>query len=511
MQNRPNQLVNTDIPIIALHIPTFDGSGDLIFSCKVLADLQNELPKFANSIGQFKLLLVVDSASTAGQVSALDKLADLDASHAYHLEAVTDDQFRALLANGTKLALFMTMVGLIPLLFTLNPSANKSEATDIKTLTEEFFAKCKDDLDNIKTGIQNYMLHLCQTYSVPQKTPIIILPEYSIAPPDLELALPDYPKISMLSSGLGRHELGILISDHLITTKREEHWISLNILAPLLLRGKSVAHYHETHQVYYEYSRDECADFLMMHSVYCKDSKQHQDIVSLGGIMKEKLLALIKLVPQLLQDGFKKIIFDDRENNLTFVIRDSNKPGEEPGKTYTLIHFKRLPHLESIALMGICEDLVGITGDQSLSEAISKKVYFRYERGTWHKRGLAQAVVNYFYFQCKDKTYKEELKELLELLILKPDLNDKDYSRLGELFQQKTLLEIYKHICDQIANQHRLSDRILSKVVISCGKNEINFNNTVPILTNNNIHFFSTKSNNNEYIPIYRAISKHTY
>ncbi len=101
----------------------------------------------------------------------------------------------------------------------------------------------------------------------------------------------------------------------------------------------------------------------------------HVDVLCIGDRDK-KYDALQKIKDTIMAKGYSKIEFVNMDTDEHETI--SQREGQEKEKVYRVYYMEKVPHKIMVALLQASDKFIGVTGDQSLSEAISKldKVVF---------------------------------------------------------------------------------------------------------------------------------------
>lgn len=354
------------------------------------------------------------------------------------------------------------------------------------------------------TTVPDYNFHgMDLNGKIPADTPIIIIPEYNaqssaaiaFAATERKLlaarngafygASPDFTdkydfqlkQIKTMQSGFNtkKNEEGILITDKLVeaslakklkdnafTEIQQKAWNEINDskLQKINTPALSASEYFNQHDLFFEYNsnsgkiranqKNPCEHFLRIHQMFIQNSEKNQDIVTIGGKSKEKLEALNILKEKLIQQSnFSKIIFVNLDKEKEEILHDDKKDG----KVYRVFYTKSLTHEQMLDLQILSNDLVGVTGDQSLSEAISAAKLIVYECLT-HKIGLISTYCDLIFEITKNK----DVKELATLLINAK--TEAEYNRLAFLFAQKGLKDKLMQANEEISFKYNLGRNI---------------------------------------------------
>jgi uncharacterized protein YjfI (DUF2170 family) len=324
--------------------------------------------------------------------------------------------------------------------------------------------------------------------------PIVLLPEYSIDE-GVELARDRYVNsgiscYDIVYSGFNAIDLkeknhrGVLLTQALIEVaeKKESgdfsfrvpYWKYLAKYSPKILEKHSLDTYHETTDLFFDYSHISPSNnqniyhsnhrqhYLQMQALFAKQSSKSQDILLVSGDAFLTMAALVETFSQLKQNGFNKIIYVNLDTGDTDILfndkmSDPLVHSSKPLKIYRLLHVSHLTHQEMIATLALSEDLVGVTGDQSLGEALSAKKLVVYECLS-HKKELAEGLIEFFKINAKHEKTTTLLKTLIKQNIDNLSENERD-----SLFDPNIISD-YKATCDIVHQYYDLSNPIIKTV-----------------------------------------------
>jgi hypothetical protein len=295
---------------------------------------------------------------------------------------------------------------------------------------------------------------------IPAYTPVLLTPEYSYDRGFDQLARvfvnPVRQKLDVVKSGLAADEGGIFSTPELVRLRkdgvsRDKYWNELREgLRTSLLAGKTPAEYQNTTELYFQYGHDmdrdygnSCEHYLQIHQEMTKGSPKNQELICIGPNAGAKKSALNKVLPTLIENGFNKISFIDKEGT-EIVLHDDH--ADNP-KTYRLRHSTYLEHREMIALFALSGNFVGVTGDQSFGEALSAGKIPVYER-RMHKVRLGDN-----FLALVDKlTEDSRLVNVIDRLLYKQKAVDGNSVSLQNLMNDPQVKKSWAHFCDQVSN-----------------------------------------------------------
>lgn len=336
----------------------FGGYGDFLFALKLSDQLKNH---YRNK-GEIPLVYIIT------QPTGKQKIIDLNGDVEFDTPILTPAELKILV---------------------------ESKAIDIGSLIEgpAFKSELFDEIDNALA-------------TVIDPIPLTMLPEYGFGSTAQELAIvrlhQEYRQKTPLHivytntvfSGFNHGEHGILLSDRLLTPAAPDELVhQLDIKISELLIGasqpvQSIEHYQDTTALFFQYSHDQYQDrhnaktgrnpvehFLRLHQAFVKCSEKNQDIILVGEHEYLKLNALKSIQSKLMDDGFERISFYNLDTQTELILHNSR----QEGKTYRAIYTRSMSHSSMIACMALSGVLVGATGDQSFSEAISSNKVIIYE------------------------------------------------------------------------------------------------------------------------------------
>ncbi len=282
-----------------------------------------------------------------------------------------------------------------------------------------------------------------------------------------------------LSADFSYKNKGILFTDSLIKMVKlkeiniREYYRQIHIswqelpknIIETLLGGLSIEDYYSTTELSVEYSHNSENNkllyhlnshlhYLRVHQLYIQYSIKNQDVISMGGDIKNKRNALEFMIPILAKNGFSKIFYVDLDNEKMESVYNDNRDG----KSYRLIHVDKITHMKMIELQKISSDLSGVTGDQSFSEALSASKLIVYNCMVW-KKELVQQYIEIVSSIAQD----DKVTELAMLLLVSND--EKQYARLGELLNDNIIINKLKNSASEIYKAYNLNNIISKKVM----------------------------------------------
>ncbi len=235
-------------------------------------------------------------------------------------------------------------------------------------------------------------------------------------------------------------EQGLLIQQELsASTHSVDVWLEhmdARLRQVVLGREKTFANYERRADLFFQYSHDQAnllqcfhaEHFLRVHAGFSKASSKNQDIIMLGKDIDSKIMALQKIKRQLFAAGFTKIIFFDVEHQEKMIINSPHENGSDE-KIYRVIYLSRMSHPSMLACMALSSPLIGVTGDQSLGEAISFGKTIVYEC-LEHKQDLIHD-----YDVLLNETHDTSINRLVKLLRSHSN-NPAEYDELGNLIRR---------------------------------------------------------------------------
>jgi tRNA A-37 threonylcarbamoyl transferase component Bud32 len=261
---------------------------------------------------------------------------------------------------------------------------------------------------------------------VPKNTPIFICSEYScdyagktrLEGTKLILETKNYHYVKTLYTGPGSNEEGVWIDETLLSESQEikngnsktmeMYWDALGELSKHIRGEQDIKTYNNNTELALQYSAnpESIEDFLNVHyALTDPSSPKYQDIVCI--IPKEKADAfkrqlnndIDKLKEKLKKDSFTKIIQinladpkkDPPEKDKVIPLIEQ-KAGEMPAdKIYRVILVNHLNRSQMRAMLLLSKGVVGVTGDQSVIEAICARQVPIYETRK-HKVNLANNI-----------------------------------------------------------------------------------------------------------------------
>ncbi|MFC3909874.1 hypothetical protein ACFORL_12415 [Legionella dresdenensis] len=196
--------------------------------------------------------------------------------------------------------------------------------------------------------------------------------------------------------------------------------------------------------------------FLQEHLMLAGNYTKSQDVLCIGECSESKIEALVRLKEELIKKGYTKISFINMDEGTgEHIIHEINSSGAQP-KEYRVLYSKSMPFSSMQVLPLIATDMVGVTGDQSLVEAMSAKKLVTYECVD-HKqnfaRGYLKAVQQEASVATLEGTSKEEVL-LLARFLIKPTYsrNTLEYKQevVSNLLNNRNTVEALKNINRQL-------------------------------------------------------------
>lgn len=150
---------------------------------------------------------------------------------------------------------------------------------------------------------------------------------------------------------------------------RKNQWSNLSKEVAIKLLGtKDRFQYHTQTRLFFQYCHkmESVNNFLraLLDEVSASKDQKHCDYVSIGE--GDRLKELEHAKESIIRSGFGKIIYVDKDNK-EHKIYDDHK---DQSKVFRLIAFPTLNHDDFLILLALSEKIVGVTGDQSFSEAL---------------------------------------------------------------------------------------------------------------------------------------------
>ena len=258
-------------------------------------------------------------------------------------------------------------------------------------------------------------------------------------------------------------EFGILISKEFANpTNTEEVWgtqLDDKIKNILFIDDKTLADYQQDTDLFFQYSNDLEGDglvaaehFLHIHRELSKTSPKNQDIIMVGNAVGLKISSLNNILDTLINTGsIKRIIFFNCDTQNETTLYDAT---ESNGKIYRVIYTHAMSHQSMLACIALSNPVIGVTGDQSLGEAISAGKTIVYET-IKHKK---QLISNYDDALLCMSSFRLPMKELLKLL--RSSINTPaDYAQLGKLLLQYS--QTFKAINQRLAHRFDLTKPVM--------------------------------------------------
>lgn len=444
-----------------------NGYGDLLFGLKLAKGLRHHLKKQNYN----------DDVYLVTKKESIEKIQGIGADIEFGVPMTTPEKFNQLLNDG-KIEVDYLISG---------PTFKPDSSRNMNGMNE--CRKMPSDID----------IMLCLEYALPKDS---LLRRFADTEARIyanreltrdisqsqENAAKLLSKIQVQDSGFSKGQAGILISQDITNAviKRRDYpersqsiqdnaWKTLEETPKLLAIRNNVNpdQYHQKTNFTFEYSSQSknnrfpgntCEHFLRAQAAYAINETKNQHILAIGLEKDQKFQALERCKDQLIANGYTHIEFIDLENqNPTPVIlhHDTNKPE----KVYRLYYARTLAHTAMDALQLVSDRVVGLTGDQSLSEGISamEKVIV-YERLT-HKEQLYSDYVDRVVSQQGDES--GHLRELLSNLVM---TESNDYDRLATLMHDESLAsKIFESHAD-ITQDVNLAKNIADNIKESLGE-----------------------------------------
>jgi hypothetical protein len=194
--------------------------------------------------------------------------------------------------------------------------------------------------------------------------------------------------------------------------------------------------------------------FLQEHVMLMGNSAKSQDVLCIGKNSEAKLQALTKIKDDLILKGYTKVSFIDIDTKDEKVIYEDSNPRAQK-KEYRVLYSKSMPFSSMQVLPLIATDIVGVTGDQSLVEAMSAKKLVSYEC-VQHKYALAQGYVKSVQNEASEMALEENLitdVSLLALFLIKPTRGyavEYKAEEVSRLLSNRKTVETLKNINRQL-------------------------------------------------------------
>ncbi len=275
-------------------------------------------------------------------------------------------------------------------------------------------------------------ISVAKKLGIPLATPVVLLVEYNLVNAMgfdkryneimSSLNRNGYRNVMKFGTGLGPDSLGIWIDQELVAAcdpdKMKEnwpkYWDKLEDLGGKLLKEDEIKFPAETTDItlFYSAKSDTILDFLAFYKNLICHQKRDQVLVCIGHTPEvfEANFAKCQEMKELQTDfNFNFIRLDDQKAGVSF--------GQEKTKesqNLRIVYGKKITNLQMKALMVLARWLA-ITGDQSLSEAISSGKFFYYET-VIHKAFLADVLSDLLGRQVKDA----EVKKVVDFLYYHP-------------------------------------------------------------------------------------------
>lgn len=305
-----------------------------------------------------------------------------------------------------------------------------------------------------------------------QRVPLILFTEYARNP--TRPAVPHCQRLkhmryhACVKAGMEhmKGEQGLMIESVDLEAKRDDRCMDAidgKMRACLISKQASPSDYFASTDLWFQYSHDHAVrtndsmtaaeKYLHLQQAFQPSDAKHQDVVMVGKDADEKMAAIKKLVPMLKDRGFDRIAFVNVDSKHETVLHE----GSGSGSCYRVLYSASLSHQTMLALLDLSKDLVGVTGDQSFSEAVSRAKTVFYECFN-HKKSL-NACYRLRLHELIESCHfsrKADLKLVVDTLLQPCDAESiaalskllthscrRDLRRLNELFLQQQ-----QSICD---------------------------------------------------------------
>lgn len=295
------------------------------------------------------------------------------------------------------------------------------------------------------------------------------------------ISFPEYSSQELLRgnkivrSGFKQGEHGVIPNQKILDATKDpklldmekeqaSHHLPLKLKNTLMSDFSSFAEYHRSHGLNYAYfhelistPHDEYTTefFLEKQIAFLDASKKNQDIICIGGQNEIKHLALEHKISALKQSGFNEIVFIDVDSGQEETLFKDEESIEK--KTYRMLCIKSVPYtcMESLPL--ISDDLVGVTGDNSLVEAMSAGKIFMYEY-TNHKYAFMAGYLS----KVQELSSDFRVYELAKYLVFQGDLTPE---KLAEYAQNPEIVNTLKSINRILISESKYLDEVEKAVV----------------------------------------------
>lgn len=215
--------------------------------------------------------------------------------------------------------------------------------------------------------------------------------------------------------------------------------------------------------------------FLQEHVMLIRNSGKSQDVLCIGENSKSKLQALKDLKDDLITNKYTRISFINIDTNEEEVIHlDEDHHGTDH-KEYRVLYSKSMPFSSMQVLPLIANDIVGVTGDQSLVEAMSAKKLVTYECIS-HKLKFTKGYLKAVQREVSAMHLKKDLEEdvlLLARFLMKPFYRRYIVEYMPEevarLLGNRNTVEVLKSINRQLvakSNYFASLEKILMSAVV---------------------------------------------
>lgn len=263
--------------------------------------------------------------------------------------------------------------------------------------------------------------------------------------------------VSVICTGFDKAngEQGVLFDKKLINGDRDKFVTMLdNEVRKPLLRERSIDHYLENTDLSFIYcSRGESAfyPFLRLCFEFVKYKRKNEDIVMVGSTPEEARNAFKKMESKFSANGFK-ILFCDRETEAII-----NSGNGNTNKTLRVFYYRLMTHQSMLGCIGLSGELISVTGDQSLSEAISARKSIILYECLIHKKVMIGNFHEALIKAIKNEKLKLLIKPYLKLLS-SGDLTEETYKQLGLLFRNPDFRSVLKQATLAVLKENDLID-----------------------------------------------------
>ncbi|MBA4696558.1 MAG: hypothetical protein H2069_04095 [Legionella sp.] len=226
--------------------------------------------------------------------------------------------------------------------------------------------------------------------------------------------------------------------------------------------------------------------FFQEHIMLTGNTSKSQDVLCIGENPKSKIDALISVKEMLIAQGYTKISFIDIESGSQQIIYENGTEGAAD-KEYRVLYSKSMPFSTMQKLPLIANDIVGVTGDQSLVEAMSANKLVSYECVS-HKKDFAKGYLKAVQQEISSGDYPGTSNldvELLARFLIKPtyrcDNVEYKSEEVARLLSDKKTVNALKKINRRLVEQSQYFasiEKILRSEVIPYLTSQRNLNNS---------------------------------